>query len=1252
MKLLVMPVVLGTLIIATLSPSAVAGDWPMWRHNAGRTAFSPEELPAQLHPQWIRQYSHREPVWDDALNQDLMPLDRVFEPIVLGDILYIGFNDRDKVVALDIHTGVQKWAFFADGPVRLPLAGRRNRLYFTSDDGYLYCLAADTGALRWKFRGGPADRKILGNKRLISTWPARGGVVIYGDVVYFAASIWPFMGTFIYALDAETGRVIWRNEGTAADYQNQPHNSPAFAGVAPQGAIVALADRLLISGGRSVPACFDRRTGKLLYYHLAEYNKTGGAFVAADERRFFNHYRDRETDLYDVESGKVVARRAGRYPVLARFAYYTSGDSISIRDPREPTQPQFTLKVDATGDLIRAGSRLYAGGDGQIAAVDLLWNPELRIRRLRTAWVQKVEGKVERLVAANGMLFAVTLDGKLIAFGKERIRVKTLPENAGAPQVPPRAAEQARAILEHTGARNGYALVYGAGNGDFLAALALLSDLDIVAVEPRAERVAELRRRFDRWGLLGKRVHLLVGTPDTFEAPPYMASLIVLADGGDRWQNNESLKKMVRSVRPYGGKIWLPSGAARPAFLARLLASTDGPTLAARSLPSGVVLSKDGPLPGAANWTHQYGNVANTVKSDDGLVKLPLGVLWFGGVSNIDVLPRHGHGPPEQIVDGRLIIEGMDAISARDVYTGRVLWKTPLDKSDTFGQYYDESHQDLPLTVITNQRHIPGANARGTNFVATSDWVYVIQGSRCQVLDITTGEMKKVFSLPAEKGAEPARWGYIGVSRDRLIAGRDFVPFASAFPQAAMSPEETAALTERERTRLKEFGGFDVTASRSLVVMDRHNGSVKWTLNARYGFIHNAITASDQVLFCLDKLPPALEKRLQRRGREAPSDYRMLALDLETGRVLWERNTGVFGSWLSYSQDHARILQATRPSRDMVTDEPGERMAVFVASSGTPVWDKPIKYNNPPILYHDQIITDRAAYKLATGERKLSVDPVTGEERPWSYARAYGCNYNIASEHLLSFRSAAAGFYDLVADSGTGNLGGFRSGCTSNLIAAAGVLNAPDYTRTCQCSYQNQTSLAFIHMPELEYWTANDFAWNGKRVHRIGINLNAPGDRVAPDGTLWVDFPSVGGKSPDLPIQFDPAKTRTVRRHALTLQPNGHEWVAASGLAGPLKLKITLSGEPSDTVLYTVKLHFAEIENKKPGQRLFNVRLQGREVLRGFDIAQAAGGVDKPVVKSFAKIPVKDALTVECLPVSPGAGTPPLLCGIEVILED
>ena len=119
-----------------------------------------------------------------------------------------------------------------------------------------------------------------------------------------------------------------------------------------------------------------------------------------------------------------------------------------------------------------------------------------------------------------------------------------------------------------------------------------------------------------------------------------------------------------------------------------------------------------------------------------------------------------------------------------------MLCKASLDKSHTLGQYYDESLEDRPLTVITNQMHIPGANARGTNFVATPNWVYILQGSTCHALDIVTGEKKKVFSLLVEGRAEAPRWGYIGVARDKLIAGRDFVPFATAFPATAVSPNK------------------------------------------------------------------------------------------------------------------------------------------------------------------------------------------------------------------------------------------------------------------------------------------------------------------------------------------------------------------------------------------------------------------------------------------------------------------------------
>lgn len=432
--------------------------------------------------------------------------------------------------------------------------------------------------------------------------------------------------------------------------------------------------------------------------------------------------------------------------------------------------------------------------------------------------------------------------------------------------------------------------------------------------------------------------------------------------------------------------------------------------------------------------------------------------------------------------------------------------------------------------------------------------------------------------------------------------------------------------------------------------MDRHSGEVKWQIESNYGFIHNAVVAGENVIYALDKHPPAVEKRMARRGLEKPTDYRLLALDANTGEILWQVTENVFGSWLGFSQEHNLLLQATRPSRDMVRDEPGERMIVYKSQNGTLVWDRKFGYNNPPILHGEQIITDRAAYNLFTGEPNTRKDPLTGEEIPWTYTRAYGCNYNIASEHLLSFRSAAAGFYDLDNDGGTGNFGGFKTSCTSTLVAADGVLNSPDYTQTCQCSYQNQTSLALIHMPELEYWTTNLLSWSGKPIENVGINLSAPGDRKADDGTLWLDFPSVGGESPDIPIKIDSSKISFIRRHSSMLTGNGEEWISASGVEGEVDMDITISKEPNADASYSVNLYFAELHEKNPSERVFDVFVQGEKVLSNFDIAKEANGANKTVIKSIKGIKAQDKIAIKCLP-SNISTEKPILCGVELKRE-
>jgi len=312
------------------------------------------------------------------------------------------------------------------------------------------------------------------------------------------------------------------------------------------------------------------------------------------------------------------------------------------------------------------------------------------------------------------------------------------------------------------------------------------------------------------------------------------------------------------------------------------------------------------------------------------------------------------------------------------------------------------------------------------------------------------------------------------------------------------------------------------------------------------------------------------------------------------------------------------------------------------------------------MLHGETIITDRYAYSLLTGKQKIREDPLTGKEEPWAFSRRYGCNYAIASEHLLTFRSAAAGFYDLEHDGGTGNFGGFKSGCTSNLIVANGVLNAPDYTRTCTCSYQNQTSLALVHMPDVELWVTYFGERGDGPIRDIGINLGAPGNRRAPDGRFWIAYPLLpymdnpekeSGIRADVTVDFERGGFYT--HHASCISGNGLRWVAASGCRGISKLELAL--DTVEKVTYRVRLHFADPDNASPDKRVFDVLIEGEKVLENFDIFREAGGRNRSLVRAFEGVEVDDGkVTLAFTSAQPDAGdgaSLPLLCGVEVMLE-
>lgn len=1223
---------------ASLTSTARAEDWPAWRHDNSRGNSTSMELADELHLQWSRQLEELERAWPD---QEKLDFERSHQPIVVGQQLILISPRNDRVVSYNTRSGEQDWVFRTEGPVRFAPVAYQDKIYFGSDDGYLYCLTADTGELQWKLQGGAGDQKVLGNTRLISAWPVRGAPTISDDgVLYFAASIWPFMGVFIHAVDAETGEVLWTNDGDGSLYMLQPHNSDSFAGVAPQGVLLVEGDYLLIPSGRSVPACYNRHTGKLVHFNLAEHGKRGGGWEVASLGDVFINGEQ----AFDVETGSALGSVRGPFTFDdTRLIHYNSGrqlyecldlgnseiKKVETKDRKgEPlTLTKWSIPdvwdFEAPGGegMLIAGSRLYSGSVNRLLAFDL---PEAEAEqddseddsepKPTKAWEMSLPNTPASLLAADDRLFVVTQDNQLLCFGSDEVEEKHFDLPIVDIAESSEHADTVAMMFKETDVENGYGVCVGIDYGEFvLEMLRQEPTLTMIVFDPREDRVNHLRDQLVAAGLYGTRASVHVGDLQSLKIPAYLARIVVSEDPTIATAQ-DGTKQLYSVLRPYGGTAWLQLDDETSKEWIENAESLD---LIGSELTAGegdvVRLTRKGAIPGSGNWTHEHADSANTRVSEDRIVKAPLGLLWFGGTSHEGVLPRHGHGPQPQVIDGRAIVEGVDMMRAVDIYTGRQLWERELPDVGAFYNFLG---------------HQPGANGTGTNYVSLSDGIYVAYGDRCLRLDPATGETLAEFPIP---GAEDSgrTWGYINVSGDYLVCGT-----------------ETLVVDEDRDGTPKPGKNANLSASKQLYVMDRNTGELVWSTMAVNRFRHNAICAADGRLFAVDLLSQGELERLKRRGQEPTTSSRLVCFDLANGDELWSTEEGVFGTWLSYSAEHDVLVESGRPTRDALDDEP-KGMRAFSASDGELLWSQ--DYSGPAIIHGEDILLAGFACELKTGEKVMRKHPVTGEDVEWTWSRNYGCNTPMASEHLMTFRSGAAGYYDLAGDGGTGNFGGFRSGCSNNLIVAGGVLTVPDYTRTCVCGYQNQTSVGLVPMAEAEMWTQFTLS-ESKNLKHLGLNLGAPGQRRAADGLLWLN------DYDDVELTFD-EHYGPYNSHSAKVEGEGLPWVAASGCRGIKSLELNPKLNPfvKDDTPFLVRLTFCDPDNAEAGIRKFNVKLQGNVVLENFDIAEATGGQNRSIVMEFPNVAVRGKLLVEFEPTSPeeaNATTVPVLSGIEVIRQD
>ncbi len=989
-------IIISCFIFTLFCFPTVAADWPTYRADAFRSGFTEQSLPQKVSLHWTYQSPHLpQPAWKAPDTR--MNFDHAFQTVVSNGTVLFGSSADCKVYALDAITGKEQWSYITESPIRFAPLLWKNQAYVVSDDGYLYCFHTQNGKLVWTKRGGPNNRMILGNDRMISRFPVRGAPVIKDNILYFAAGIWPSEGIFLYALDPESGKVLWCNDTSGSIAMPQPHGG-AFAksGVSAQGYLVATDSQLFVPTGRAVPAAFNRANGEFQYFHLQANRASGGGFIAANNSFFFNsgilfecesgqpHLKTNQSQFVSMPDG--VVQSAKNKVSVYRWVETERIDRKGKKIPFTDLQLQWSIETPhEVVSMIVADQTIICGGYHGLCAIDM--------RTREIVWNQEIDGIPYGLAVANNRLYVSTDQGTIYCFGAFHDK-KPFTNQPSVEKIEEQTdsiySKMASQIIQDTGITEGYCLDLACGDGSLAIELAKRTDLQIYAIDSDEKNVQKVRAKLDKAGLYGVRITAHHGEPANTDYPNYFADLIV---SGRSVKEDASIvpeEEAFRLQRPAGGIAYF--------------GKFDGIQKTVRD-----ELDKTGV------WTHQYANPANTICSEDRLIRGPLEMLWFRDV-DFDMPQRHGRGPGPLFYKGNMIMEGIDAIRTVNAYNGRPLWKFSLPG----------------ILKEYDQDHLMGVSGTGSNMCVDGNSVFIHNQDQCYQLDLDSGEVIHTYDPP-----DPSQtWGFLAAQNNTLFG--------------------TTANTEHvvKWRYLQGKMATQFTESSFLFTINTRTGQPKWQYEANHSIRHNTIAIGKEMVFLIDRPIAEFDRldfnREKRRGKklEHPTGT-LIALDIQTGEEIWRNDDNIYGTMLALSEENNALLMSYQSTRFQLDSEIGGRLAAFCASTGERLWDIEADYASRPLINGQTIYAQPSAWDLLTGAQK-----------DFQFTRSYGCGILASAANLLVYRSATLGYRDLEHDTETQNYGGIRPGCWINAIPAGGLILMPDAASGCTCSYLIQASIA------------------------------------------------------------------------------------------------------------------------------------------------------------------------------------------------
>jgi len=966
--------------------------------------------------------------------------------------------------------------------------------------------------------------------------------------------------------------------------------------------------------------------------------------------------------------------------------------------------------------MILAGDVIFVGGKGIVTALNgktgaVLWNGEVNGTAVGLS-------AADRRICVSTDRGAIHCFGSVADANAKVAQKPTAPPQGPRERTSTTHEAIAKAIVKQAGTDKGWCLMLGCGDGRLARELARASQYKVLGLEPDPTRLAQARQTLEAAGLLGARVAVepwtLAVLPDYFAnvivSDEPMTAKTLTASSQQVLRVLRPFGGTVYLGRPKGTsgspneEEWTPlANALKTAGLGDVRLSKE----------EGLwVIGVRGRLEGAGAWTQLYAGPHNTACSNDMLAVAPFNTLWFGEPGPESMVERHARNTSPVAGNGRLYIQGEEVLTGIDAYNGTILWKRAIPgavrvRVDVDGGNLTLRDDTLYVAAEDKCYQIEGQTGkvlRVYELPPASDggprrWGYLAAAGDV-VLGSAAFPLKRDYAAIWKSLVKDTQWKdpadvppEHAAALERLKAKYP-VPDALARAELQRSGELWHSVTDFPAWG-SEKGPKDSVTTRMMVsdivfaIQPGKADSPLWVYRGQK-IPQISITVGDGVVYFLDNGVTAEQKSAaisEKRSLIAKGSYEvgdeanagkdiedvrlLVALDLATGKKLWSKPIDLTGcggdkvgtayqdgllAFFGHFSNHDKKLFADNSLR-------WRRITTIQAKTGDVIWSRPLNYLRRPVIVGDTIIIEPRACELRTGKILMRPHPISGEPVPWEFLRpGHSCSVTSASPNCIYYRSYCGAIYDLKRDAGVSLFGSIRPGCWLNMVAANGLLMMPEYSSGCTCSFPVRCSVAMKPASKLPDagWTV--FVTHGPETpaRHLAINFGAPGDRRDESGTMWLAWPR---PKADYGVRF-PLDQSILPNMGYYCQDVGNTsvggttapWLFTSGCTGLTRCELTLVDNiwSEGPGTYTVRLGFAAPAEDAPARRVFDIKLQDRVVLKGFDIAQAAGGVGKAIVKEFKGIPVASRLKLELVATATGAtaAQAPLINCMEAVRED